>query len=291
MNEEVFFPAEWLARIGRCRLVPHSRFRGVQRGSSLSGRTGNSPDFSDFAEYHPGDDIRKVDWNVYGRTEKLYVRRYLDERELRVSVILDGTRSMAGGGRWLFARQLCAAIGLIALGSDDHFSAGLAGGTPAGLFSGKGARSRNAFLQKLTSLPAPAETGGFAEEAWKFAGQAATIRFLITDGLEPAGHFEALFRRMLAAGGETRLILVGGEDAAVPDVRGDFRFIDSETGKSVAVTLTPGARRAYEERRVAHRLAVAGICRNFGIRLLEVQPAEGIPGFVNGKMRGAGWIR
>lgn len=54
----------------------------------------HSLDFSDFREYTLGDDVRQVDWNVYARTEKYYIKRFLDEQEMRVHILLDATRSM-----------------------------------------------------------------------------------------------------------------------------------------------------------------------------------------------------
>lgn len=290
MKPELFFPPEWMARIGRCRLTTRSSRRGMQRGTSLSARSGNSPDFSDFTEYHPGDDIRKIDWNVYARSEKLYIKRFRDERELRVSVILDGTRSMDGAGRWLFARRLVCALGLIALGSDDHFSFGVAGDGRTARFSRKGSGHRHELIRLLSAESEPDRTGGFSEEAWKLAGQGTTIRFLITDGLEPAGSFRPLFRRLLSAGGETRLILIGGDEEDRPSAAGDYRLIDAETGQPVEMTLTPAAVAGYLDRREAHRLELASLCREFGIPILEADPSEGVDGFVNGGMRRAGWV-
>ena len=290
MKPEEFFPPEWIARLGRSRFAAVHRYRGMKHGTGLSRRSGSSPDFSEYSEYHPGDDIRNIDWNVFARTEKLYIRRYHDERELRVSVILDSTRSMSGGGRWLFARRLCVALGLISLSSDDHFTAGTAGSGALPIFGGKGSRHRNMLLRKMSGLPEPQGQGSFAGEAWELAGSPATIRFLVTDGLEPADRLRPLFLRLLAAGGETRLILITGEEAAWPATPGDYRLLDSESGNAVDVSLTPAAIRSYEERMDGHRKALAGYCADFGVRMLEADPADGIPDFINARMRRAGWI-
>lgn len=66
-------------------------------GSHKSLRKGNSTEFSDFREYMPGDDLRRMDWNVYARLDKLYIREYMEEKEAHVSVLIDTSASYISG--------------------------------------------------------------------------------------------------------------------------------------------------------------------------------------------------
>lgn len=72
-------PEDWVVRLGRYSIGTKSKIRGHHKGSSHSRRFGASMDFSDFREYHPGDDVRHIDWNVFARTERVYIKRFLDE--------------------------------------------------------------------------------------------------------------------------------------------------------------------------------------------------------------------
>lgn len=90
----LILPDEWIAKVSRLSIATSSKLRGQHKGSHRSGRFGSSLDFSDFREYTLGDDVRQVDWNVYARTEKYYIKRFLDEQEMRVHILLDATRSM-----------------------------------------------------------------------------------------------------------------------------------------------------------------------------------------------------
>ena len=73
----------------------NQNLRGQHKGSHRSQRFGASLDFSDFREYHPGDDVRQIDWNVFARTDKYFIKRFLDEQEMRVHILLDTTKSMS----------------------------------------------------------------------------------------------------------------------------------------------------------------------------------------------------
>ncbi|MCI7097947.1 MAG: DUF58 domain-containing protein, partial [Lachnospiraceae bacterium] len=75
------FDEEFFARLNRLKLAMHIRLdRGMSGGRKSSAR-GSSVEFSDFREYLPGDDIRRIDWNVYGRLDKLYVKQFMEEKE------------------------------------------------------------------------------------------------------------------------------------------------------------------------------------------------------------------
>lgn len=286
---EVFFSSSDIVSAGRLRHLVRTAPRGMHHGGNASGRSGTSPDFSDFQPYAPGDDIRKVDWNIYARTDQLFIKQFMDERELCVSVILDASRSM-NGARWLFARRLCGMLGLMALSGDDHFHFFTAGGSVPSVFSVKGIRNRHRFLDHLEQLPSPAGAG-FAEAAVPKSLPGASVRYIVTDGLEPPASFRPLFRKLGKSAGEVRMILLRQERPDIPDRAGDVRFIDSETGKAVDVALTANTISRQRELREQHFSELAAISREYGIAVLEAEEQEGAAAFVLRKMRKAGWVR
>lgn len=91
-------------------------------GNRKSLRKGNSTEFSDFREYMPGDDLRRMDWNAYARLDKLYIRQYMEEKEAVVSVLIDTSASMDYGvqSKAELAKDLAAVVSFLALGNMDR---------------------------------------------------------------------------------------------------------------------------------------------------------------------------
>ena len=91
-------------------------------GGHKSLRKGSSTEFSDFREYIPGDDLRRLDWNVYARTDKLYIREYMEEKEAHVSVLIDTSASMDYGknSKAELAKDLAAVVSFLALNNMDR---------------------------------------------------------------------------------------------------------------------------------------------------------------------------
>lgn len=111
MKKALLIPSELYKKLGTMRLSTKSKLRGQHKGSHRSSRFGASMDFSDYRTYHMGDDVRQIDWNVFARSEKYYIKRFLDEQEMRVHLVVDATKSMATEGKWQLAKQLTAAFG------------------------------------------------------------------------------------------------------------------------------------------------------------------------------------
>lgn len=90
-------------------------------GNRKSLRKGNSTEFSDFREYMPGDDLRRMDWNAYARLDKLYIRQYMEEKEAVVSVLIDTSASMDYGvqSKAELAKDLAAVVSFLAFGNMD----------------------------------------------------------------------------------------------------------------------------------------------------------------------------
>lgn len=83
--------SQFLAQLKRHRITGKRLKSGHHKGSRLATNHGSSLEFSDYQMYELGDDVRQIDWNVYARTEKVYIKRYLDEREIKVHIYLDSS--------------------------------------------------------------------------------------------------------------------------------------------------------------------------------------------------------
>ncbi len=120
-----------LLRLEQMSLAAKRRTRGTMQGKRRSKQLGASLEFADYRMYAPGDDIRRFDWGAYARTGKPFIKQFMDEQELQVNLYIDVTRSMgfpleeAAGNKLMYARQLAACIGYMALSGYDRVSARL----------------------------------------------------------------------------------------------------------------------------------------------------------------------
>src|SRR5919107_5868704 len=113
---------ELLRRLEQFQLRAQRRAKSAAKGERRSKARGQSVEFADYRNYTAGDDFRYLDWNLYGRLEKLFLKLYEEERELPVRIFLDASESMSFGEprKFDFARQVAAAIGYVALCGFDR---------------------------------------------------------------------------------------------------------------------------------------------------------------------------
>src|SRR5438034_6010708 len=113
-----------LRRLEQFQLLAARRAKSPAKGERRSRARGQSVEFADYRNYSHGDDFRYLDWNLYGRLERLFVKLYEEERELPVRIFLDTSESMTFGEppKFDFARQVAAAVGYVALCGFDRVS-------------------------------------------------------------------------------------------------------------------------------------------------------------------------
>ncbi len=117
MSERVtaVFDEEFLAALGRLRLAL-SRARAADApGGRRAGRRGSGVEFAEHRAYAPGDELRHVDWSAYARTGRLFVKRFEQEDEPRVLIVVDGSASMATGRKLRAAQHVAYAVAHLAL--------------------------------------------------------------------------------------------------------------------------------------------------------------------------------
>src|SRR5262245_25708142 len=112
-----------LSRLERMRLNPRRRLTNRSRGEHQSGKGGTSTEFVDYRDYSPGDDLRYVDWNIFSRLEKPFIKLYRHEEEMHIVLIVDASSSMQFEDKFERARQLAAAFGLMGLLNVERVSA------------------------------------------------------------------------------------------------------------------------------------------------------------------------
>ncbi|WP_106766686.1 DUF58 domain-containing protein [Paenibacillus faecalis] len=311
-------PPEWLTRLERLSLGARTRVAGTLQGKRRSRRLGSSLEFADYRQYTPGDDVRRFDWGVYSRTGKAFVRQFMDEQELMVSIYLDCSASMGtaisasspesaslseamkaagsdqGGAKWLLARQLAASIGYMALASYDRLQVACYSRTldlRLPILRGKGAAHR--LFAHLQQAP----TGGDGSLAAALSVPGALPRlpgmtWIFSDFWLEGGE-EELSRSLSllsGAGQEAVLVQVLSREELEPRLSGDLRLVDSEsrTGKEVAVT--GRVLDAYREELNNYRQMLARVCAERGMTYVLIPADMPLQEAVFGVLAGAGLI-
>src|SRR5262249_24397542 len=108
---------DFLARLEQLELVSRKIFLGRLRGERRSKRKGQSVEFADYRNYVVGDDLRFLDWNLYARLERLFIRLFMEEEDLHFSILIDNSLSMDFGmpSKLQYATKVAAALGFIGL--------------------------------------------------------------------------------------------------------------------------------------------------------------------------------
>jgi len=264
-----------ISLLTRLRFVTRNRKRGGTWGERRSTRRGAGLEFADYRNYTPGDDPRRVDWNLYARLDRPYVRLHEEEEDLAVMVLLDGSASMAWGegvaARWPAVQRLAMAFGTMALlGGDMLWGAAL---HTARAFWGPG-RGRGLLPGWQTWCTTLAPSAATPQVATPLADalrdiasrpQRPGLTLLLTDGYDPGG-LHAGVAALAGRGHEVVLLHLLTPDELDPTLRGDLRLVDAETGVKREVTVDGAALDAYQRRLASWQTELRALAGKHGGR-------------------------
>ena len=283
------FTSEFLAQLERLALASRRAFRGRVKGERRSPRKGHSVEFCDYRAYGSGDDLRYVDWNVYGRHDRLHVKLFVDEEDLRLHLLVDASLSMGFGtpSKLQFASRVALALGFVGLVNLERVGVAvlrerLSEGWPP-------VRGRNQFSALMDFFGrvrpgGPTSLNG-ALGAYAMRARESGLAVIISDFMDPVG-FEQGVRAMLERRFEVHVIHVLDPEEVNPTLGGDLRLHDSETGEVREITIDGDAMRAYRQRLAEFLEKAEGFCRSQEIGYRRVTTDVSVEEFVLGQLRG-----
>jgi uncharacterized protein (DUF58 family) len=281
-----------LKRLQKMRLLVKTRKRGIHKGSRQSSHYGSSLEFSDFRVYQPGDDVRQIDWNVYGRTQNHYIKRFLDEQELSIAIYLDSTSSMRQiKTKWKFAKELAALLSYVVLSSEDRLVFSSAASKTLQTIRRKGAVSSRKTYLEILQLEETDQTGDFILSLQNTVTKNQQLSILITDGLEQLDLVEALLKKLSSLKQEIWFLQILSSDEISPSYMGDLKLIDSESDKAVNVSLNPAIISEYEKRLKEHNNGLEKLCRRYGGHYISVSDHDNLQSIFFHELHARGLIR
>lgn len=287
-----------LRRLEQFELLARRRARSAHRGERRSRARGHSIEFADYRNYVSGDDLRYLDWNLYGRLDRLFLKLYEEERELPVTLLLDASESMSFGApaKFDFARQLAAAIGYVALCGFDRVSVlpfpdappGPESAVRAALRTVRGKRSALGFFQNLNRITASGQVDlneALRRSALKLSRTGVAV--VLSDFLDPGG-YEAGLASLVARGFQVSVIHILAPQELAPETFGDLRLIDAETGAEQEVTFGRHRLAVYRKTVNGFCLRLKEYCTRRGIRYFLAPSAMNLEDLLMRQLREAG---
>ena len=263
------FDETTLRKLEQLTLVAERVRVGVMKGDRRSSKRGTSIEFADYRNYTKGDDLRRLDWNVYARLERPFIKLLEEEEDLAVHLLVDASASMnwpdigEDENKLRYALKLAGALGHIGLTAGDLTAVTLlssSGDHTWGPFRGQQNSLR--LLQFLESGSGDGITDlNQSLKNYALRGRRPGLLFVLSDLLSPNGYQDGL-NALQARGYEVGLIHLLSPDELEPPVTGDLKLVDIETGADAEITLDPTTLDLYRERLQAWQTEIATYCAN-----------------------------
>jgi uncharacterized protein (DUF58 family) len=289
-------------RLERLSLVSRRRLSGQGQGDRRSLRKGSSLEFADYRHYVEGDDPARVDWNIYSRTDTLFVRLYEEEEVLNVHLLVDASRSMDWGepAKLRYARRLAAALGYIALNAANRLYIWPLNATSSMYGPAWGRARAGAMLSYVDefrplqlSTPvvfgAPANPPDLEQSLASFTNRGGGLVVLLSDLLSPT--WDKALTRLASRASEAVVLHVLAPQELRPTLGGDVRLIDRESGAAVSVTLNNDAIRLYGQRLDEWRRIIESFCARHGMGYVPVDTSVPLETVVFDTLRRRGVVR
>jgi len=288
------FDERFLKTLEHLHMVSRKVFAGNLRAERRTRKVGSGIEFADHRTYTRGDDFRYIDWNLYGRLGRLALRRYEEDEDLSIDLLVDASASMGLGAppKLDLALQLTAALAYIALSNLDRVAPTALGAETSSL---PPARGKGRILPILRFLDGVAPTGrtplcAAVAEFLARRSQRRGLAILISDFYDATGAraaLEVIRRHRLQA----VAIQVSAPDELAPVLRGDLTLRDAETGEERELTVSPKVLAACARRHAALLRDLEGYCRAQAIPCFAVGSAESFEAVVLRMFRAGGLLR
>ncbi len=278
----------FMSRLDTLDVLSRKILQGKLQGERRSKRRGQSVEFADHRPYVAGDDLRFVDWNVYGRLEQLFLKLFLEEQDLTVHIVSDASASMDFGepSKELFIKKLTAALGYVSLVNNNRVTISfIADGVTVQLANMRG---RN-YLDKMADCLLTTGCDGlsnFDDACRQLAtGRIGTgVMVVLSDFLFKEGYDSGL-RRLIGRQYDLYAIQVLCPQELSPDLSGELKLIDIEDADAAEITVSAALSKYYKRNLTAYCNELKDFCTSRGAVYVLANSADSVESLVLNYLR------
>jgi len=293
-REDGLLSPQLMARLERLELVSRKVFRGRLKGERRSRRQGQSVEFADFRNYVHGDDIRFIDWNLYARLDRLFLKLFLEEEDLHIHLLIDASTSMDFGQptKLQYAKQMAAALGFVGLCRADRVKIEVLGqsrANPGPVLRGRGSLWRMLdYLDQIQPGINVSLSDGIKDFCLRNQGQG--ILLLLTDLMDKSG-YESALRYLLARRLDVYVVQILSAEEHSPQLKGDLRLVDCEDQNVAEVTISRPLLDRYQRTLAAFIDGAREFCTRRGMTHLLTNTEIPVETVVASYLRQRGLVR
>ena len=281
----------FLHTLDRLALNTRRAMAGTLQGERRSPRRGASVEFADYRPYTHGDDFRQIDWKLYGRMERFYLKLFVAEEDLTLHLLMDSSASMDWGepNKLQYARQLAATLGYLALIGLDRVVVSALAGSKARMPAVRGRRGALSLFDFLQRIPTGGSTS-LAEVCRRYAQAtpAGGPLLLCSDMMDET--WEAALRALKTRPFDVTILHILAPQELRPDLDGDLRLLDIEGGKPVELSIDPDVMQRYNTALNDWQQAIERMCNGLGMLYIPVDTGLPIEEFTLTTLRQRGLI-
>jgi uncharacterized protein (DUF58 family) len=263
-TDKTLIEPDLMKMLERLSIVSRKLFPGAMKGKRRSIRRGSSVEFADYRDYQPGDDFRFIDWNIYARLNKLFLKTFVEEENIYIHILLDISQSMNFGipSKLEYGKKIATALGYIGLVDLDMVMMTVFAESLNGLRPMRGKDQIFKILGFLESTAISTEMEKPASSLMDSCLKRYAIRtpyrgvaIIISDFLVPQNVYENALKTLLYKDFDVRVIQILSNEELQPSLSGELKLQDSESGEVKEVTITDRLMAGYQKRLTA-------FCRN-----------------------------
>ena len=265
---DTFIDDAFLKQLEKLKIVSRKSTRNPRRGEYRSWQSGEGFEFLDFRKYHLGDDLRYVDWSVYGRLDKLFIKLFHAEKGQTAHILLDTSRSMSSGSpsKDITAKKIAAALSYICLSNLDK--TGLMAFNRQIVSTKPPARGKKQYLEVLKFFQAlepsePTDING-SLKAYAAVCKNPGIAIVISDFFDPRGYEDGL-KALAYRDFDINLIQMLDHDELYWSKTGNLLLTDCETGEKKATVVDKELLDRYRKKIAAFMAGIKTYCSHYGM--------------------------
>lgn len=269
--EEKIFNSDFFKKLNNISLNIKLRLSQGAQGGRKSQAKGVSVEFSDFREYVPGDDFRRIDWNAYGRFDRFFVKLFMEEREAQFNFFIDGSKSMDFGKvkKSHTALKITAALSYVVLGNLDRVSINTLKGEQ--IESSKSLSGKLAFKKMLKDLTAISFDGStdLNSSIKKANLKKKGVSIIISDFFD-SKDLEETLKYLSYKKQQIILLHLLSEEEIKPELYGTLNLVDAENSHNLKVTMSPQVLDQYEKELNKFKKNISNLALKYGAEYIDL---------------------